>query len=1130
MSEVKNDQFTKDLNIGIDLEIGIKIEMEHTSDPEVAKKIAMDHLRENPNYYSDPKPKDWGKKELEKENSNAMQKEFWQMTKPEYREYWINKYENWDPEIEVMKSPSSKKWYANRPDGSPTPPWNSKKLAIKMLKDEKVSMVSFIKNRSMDWEHKAHIEKAIKEGKSVPEEVLNEYSELMNGNENFIKEHVISGTIPGSKTKPITAKEIFEKIKPIKTGKTLNQIAAEENIRSYVPLSMDLHYITEQLQLPHQPALYDICLALYNHKVGNHGDYSLEGGDVTGEDFILRIMKAFIESEWDGKVVPEKQRFDFYTPGFSVPVPELILPAKEKRTTKPIPATIEGLVKCLSDLAAKDERRPEMKYVYRDDKGITASDSYVLVHIPTDLGEEFMFYDPKTGSPIDQKEAQAYRYPNYKAIIQKSFEFTTGEINLEFLLNALEPYRNTYKVIKPATDFARSSFVKVRFRDYERIYDSYKLYMVADALYCQGTRRITLNYPENKIHPVFFKDMDNEEKVGLVMPIEQHGDFLTTSFYVDLTSVMGEKQVPDVKDETEQVTEDINKMFEGATTAEVNDGIEYFTKDNAPDNIKDRFGVAKEGYQDKRADVPKTFINTLESGEKVYSVDGKYVRDYLYSDFSQGGNDMAYPEFVPIGELWYEQAMETEKDHILKHEKRERDLMVNAWYTEEQETEALTYDEAHEVAKKLEDNERGKPINPQIKPETPKTDILNTFLPKLKIVMPFISQHQIDGLTRLYRSEKKGGAQEIVDRLAVIIQAMPGTYETDDIKTDDKIIHLHYFKGNYDGFIAEKDKGSKDDERPNQQTQAFGYAIFNDDYINGEWGYINIEELKQENVELDFYWDPKPFSEVKKRWEPEKTGPIADLLRIWDEKESEIMEGLPDNLKITREIDGKRLLAYTREGHDVGIIELDPIDIHSYSPAYKKYLDQVVLRLDFFRNKEDLVGKPQSRAQFLDTISELDLWVEFEGRHYRKFILLQGNERAVTDLGIKERMRDVKIGGKNYTEAIISIPAINSSLEDEIEAAYQENTGIQTQLSGGAIKLPIVKNGDKQYFIDFKLQQLRDVHTAEYVPFTDIHDEELKAKIRGIRAEKGSNVYMKGLDDELIKEIIVPKSAEICTR
>ena len=32
---------------------GIKVEVEHTEEIETAKKIAMDHLFENPNYYTD---------------------------------------------------------------------------------------------------------------------------------------------------------------------------------------------------------------------------------------------------------------------------------------------------------------------------------------------------------------------------------------------------------------------------------------------------------------------------------------------------------------------------------------------------------------------------------------------------------------------------------------------------------------------------------------------------------------------------------------------------------------------------------------------------------------------------------------------------------------------------------------------------------------------------------------------------------------------------------------------------------------------------------------------------------------------------------------------------------------------
>ncbi len=35
-----------------ELKIGIKVEMEHTKSPKVAERIAKDHLREHPNYYT----------------------------------------------------------------------------------------------------------------------------------------------------------------------------------------------------------------------------------------------------------------------------------------------------------------------------------------------------------------------------------------------------------------------------------------------------------------------------------------------------------------------------------------------------------------------------------------------------------------------------------------------------------------------------------------------------------------------------------------------------------------------------------------------------------------------------------------------------------------------------------------------------------------------------------------------------------------------------------------------------------------------------------------------------------------------------------------------------------------------
>ena len=38
-------------NLEKNLEMGLKVESEHTDKPEVAHEIALDHLAENPNYY-----------------------------------------------------------------------------------------------------------------------------------------------------------------------------------------------------------------------------------------------------------------------------------------------------------------------------------------------------------------------------------------------------------------------------------------------------------------------------------------------------------------------------------------------------------------------------------------------------------------------------------------------------------------------------------------------------------------------------------------------------------------------------------------------------------------------------------------------------------------------------------------------------------------------------------------------------------------------------------------------------------------------------------------------------------------------------------------------------------------------
>ncbi len=136
----------------------------------------------------------------------------------------------------------------------------------------------------------------------------------------------------------------------------------------------------------------------------------------------------------------------------------------------------------------------------------------------------------------------------------------------------------------------------------------------------------------------------------------------------------------------------------------------YQNKKTAPSNIKDRFGLSKTSDNSILSAVPKELHSTLPDGTKVYVVDGKYVRDNIHSDFAQGGNEMAYPEYVPKGEVWIEKGLEAEFGHIIKHEVGERNLMKKG-------DDYLT---AHEKVKAIEDSERGKNTSPktEVEPQT----------------------------------------------------------------------------------------------------------------------------------------------------------------------------------------------------------------------------------------------------------------------------------------------------------------------------------------------------------------------------------------------------------------------------
>jgi len=91
------------------------------------------------------------------------------------------------------------------------------------------------------------------------------------------------------------------------------------------------------------------------------------------------------------------------------------------------------------------------------------------------------------------------------------------------------------------------------------------------------------------------------------------------------------------------------------------------------------------------------------------------------------------------------------------------------------------------------------------------------------------------------------------------LSRIPKFYQTEEVPIKDKIIHLHFFIGGCDWFIAEYDA---DDDL------FFGFSIINGDLQNSEWGYIGFNELISIKVQgwleidNDLHWTPKQAKEV----------------------------------------------------------------------------------------------------------------------------------------------------------------------------------------------------------------------------------------------------------------------------
>ena len=132
-------------------------------------------------------------------------------------------------------------------------------------------------------------------------------------------------------------------------------------------------------------------------------------------------------------------------------------------------------------------------------------------------------------------------------------------------------------------------------------------------------------------------------------------------------------------------------------------------------------------------------------------------------------------------------------------------------------------------------------------------------LEALEKLAPFMGKSQMATVKGLFRSEEKQFFYDKMVELTNVVETMPKTMEQDG-KGEDAIVFLHYFSGNCDWHITEKDAGSPDDEPGVGQVQAFGMANLG---YGPELGYVSIQELIDNDIELDFHWTPKTIREIK---------------------------------------------------------------------------------------------------------------------------------------------------------------------------------------------------------------------------------------------------------------------------
>ena len=237
-----------------------------------------------------------------------------------------------------------------------------------------------------------------------------------------------------------------------------------------------------------------------------------------------------------------------------------------------------------------------------------------------------------------------------------------------------------------------------------------------------------------------------------------------------------------------------------------------------------------------------------------------------------------------------------------------------------------------------------------------------------------------------------------------MLKRVPELYAQEDVALADKEVHAAYiipFRSNWTWYMTEYDRESGD---------AFGLVLG----IEPEWGYFNLEELKELNAQrlilVDF---PKTFRElkdtelIKQMNEQELQSVFNGELSFEEEIELDVSKEIEERVPVTP-IQGT-LFDYLKEREEVELNE----KAESLAGEFAvKEGDTVYFNYEEYRVRE--ISKNQITRKN-------DLWIDptRSGNHQISIVAFEGNEDLLKQISLERPAfivgDEVRYKGKDYT-------------------------------------------------------------------------------------------------------------------